>query len=83
MAQSQYRFERAFPESPGFGPALAVMLRATDELLGYVRRIDQPSARGHNWKVYDGYGEEVAVSDLRSTAANFLRARVERKNLPA
>lgn len=75
---SPYRFENHGHEMPGYGPKTAIFLRATDELLGYVRRIIEPQVRGENWRVYDGYGNEVAVADQRTTAASFLKRKTER-----
>lgn len=57
-------------------------LRAGGPLLGFVRRIDEPQGdRGHRWQVYDRDGSEVAVSDQRLTAANYLRREAERSGL--
>lgn len=73
-----YKFTEAHPAAVGYGPAMAVRLRSTDTLLGFVRRING----SRSWVVYDPEGAEVGISDQRKTAANFLHREHTRVTPP-
>jgi hypothetical protein len=69
MSTFKFTVDNDKPASGMYGPGVRVVERASGEVLGWVRRIDSVAGR---WQVYGSTGEEIAVADLRSTAANFL-----------
>lgn len=77
MSTSAFKFKTdpSLPATFHLGPGMQVRIRESDELLGWVRRIEEPVTRGDNWMVFDASGREIAISDFRTTAANLLHRR--------
>lgn len=76
---SEFVFRETADATSEYGPAFAVSPRnCTWITYGYIRRILNPQERGCNFAIYRADWSEAGTSDLRSTAANWLKHDMNR-----